>query len=180
MRISTFITVRMAVLAAVALTIVSAQETTDGCDLECETEKDNTMVSSTDGKPLCVKEEADFSDHILPDGDVLSFHADRMSPGGYHCVCAENWTGLKCRRKFEICSEVKEDNNHCYHNGKCENGQVDGFGNPKPFCDCNRAQDKNGTKHIGKYCVEPVVACTEARPIGKLFCLNDGDCKGDA
>jgi len=138
--------------------------------LECDSEH---------SKKTCSQGPADFEDFKLPENDILPMHEIKESAGGYHCDCKENWTGLKCRRKFQTCDiDGNGDNgDKCYHGGECIDGVLDQYGNEQLFCDCRRAGDRDGNKYVGKFCEIKATLCgDQPGEVGGNFCLNDGTC----
>jgi hypothetical protein len=135
-------------------------QTTGDCDLVC-------LFNTS-----CVPGEADFSDHPSIDGQPLDIHTDTISDNGYHCACPDGLTGLKCGLTYIGC---QNSDHQCYNGGECIPGVKDRFGNEQEFCDCTNAVDKNGIKHVGKYCEIPVP--TTCGDDDEVFCVNGGFCK---
>jgi hypothetical protein len=52
----------------------------------------------------CAAGDADFSNHVLPDGSVLDVH-DTVSSLGVHCDCPPEYTGLDCSVAVENCDD---------------------------------------------------------------------------
>eukprot|EP00543_Licmophora_paradoxa_P000281 CAMPEP_0202455188 /NCGR_PEP_ID=MMETSP1360-20130828/12780_1 /ASSEMBLY_ACC=CAM_ASM_000848 /TAXON_ID=515479 /ORGANISM="Licmophora paradoxa, Strain CCMP2313" /LENGTH=602 /DNA_ID=CAMNT_0049074709 /DNA_START=80 /DNA_END=1888 /DNA_ORIENTATION=+ len=123
----------------------------------------------------CAEGNAEFSDHPLKqNGDALDIHGE-VTRDGKHCSCLPGFTGLRCGRKYESCS----DKDHkCYHGGKCIMGLADIYGNDHLYCDCSQAIDEHGVQYVGKYCEIPATqSCDNSSDF--FFCVNGGYCKND-
>mmetsp|Transcript_7172 Transcript_7172/g.8621 ORF Transcript_7172/g.8621 Transcript_7172/m.8621 type:complete len:631 (+) Transcript_7172:59-1951(+) len=145
---------------------------------------DNTLqCDSVHSKGTCSPGPADFSDFVLPNKDILPMHEIKKSEKEYHCDCKENWTGLKCRRKFQSCDvdATGNDENKCYHGGECIDGVLDVYGNEQLFCNCRSAGDRDGNKYVGKFCEIQATLCGDIDGPVEFgdFCLNEGECTGD-
>ena len=151
----------IALLLAFLPAFIAAQNTTKPCDLTCH------------ANATCVRGFADFSNHSKhPNGQPFYFLNETLSPNGYHCACPEGFTGLHCGREYISCLA---SDHHCYNGGSCIPGSRDQFGNEQEFCDCGDAIDKEGIKHVGKYCEIPVP--TPCGDDDSVFCVNGGSCK---
>ena len=98
-----------------------------------------------------------------------------------HCVCPNNFFGIQCEHKLEICPG---GDHVCLHGSQCvvrnEGGST---GEVKYMCDCDAAFDSL-EKYAGKFCqYSSTDICTKnGQPgMGKAnfaFCVNNGQCKG--
>jgi hypothetical protein len=152
----------LSLCTVLVLACVASGATNGTCDLVCHS-------NST-----CVAGSANFSDHVLDDGQPMDIHKDVISPNGYHCACPEGLTGLSCGRDFIGC---EESDHECYYGGKCIPGLTDRYGNEQEFCDCRDAVDDMNLTYVGKYCEIPV-----PEPCGgdkSVFCVNGGTCRDD-
>jgi len=107
-----------------------------------------------------------------------------------HCACPPGWTGLLCQTKYESCSMRGNNEDRCYHGGKCVEEAFDDYGNPQLMCDCSTAMttlvEKEGgngsggtkqtvTKYVGKYCEHAMEQQCDTHNVDR-FCVNGGDC----
>ena len=98
-----------------------------------------------------------------------------------HCVCSNNFFGIQCEHKMEICPG---GDHVCLHGSQCvvrnEGGST---GEEKYMCDCDAAFDSL-EKYAGKFCqYSSTDICTKnGQPgMGKAnfaFCVNNGQCMG--
>lgn len=153
----------LAIWILVLVDIVAVAHGTQECDLECD----------PDQSLGCLSGPANFSDHLLPDGQPLSFHEVTASQNNMHCECLSDWTGLECKHKFTSCHDGAHN---CYNGGECVE-TTDILRNDIPSCDCKKAVDEEGVRYAGQYCEHPAVdVCDDRR---QVFCVNGGTCKTD-
>lgn len=143
-------------LVAGVATTANAQA--DSCPLTCE------------HGTVCELGSSDFSAHPKDINDQPFFFHRDVTREGWHCVCPDNFTGLRCARPYVEC----EGTGHfCYHGGKCIDG-LDDMVNPNHlFCDCSDA-DYGGHPYAGKYCEVEIIECDEEEG---SFCANRGECR---
>ena len=111
-------------------------------------------------------------------------------PQKQHCACPPGWTGLLCQTKYESCSIRGNNEDRCFHGGKCIEEAFDDFGNPQLMCDCSTAmstliENEGGsgssgtkqtvTKYVGKYCEHALEQQCDTQNVDR-FCVNGGDC----
>jgi Notch-like protein len=130
----------------------------------------DTSVQCAKQEITCATGPADFSDHPKDFfGEEFMFHRTKELEG-YHCVCPEGLTGLRCARPFEKC----DAGHFCYHGGEC----IPGMSSTDPndlFCDCQKAEH-NGDPYAGKFCEVQLQKCGSD---SEIFCARSGQCKPD-
>ena len=151
--------------------------TADACPLQCN------------NGSVCMVGASSFKDHPKETGNTPFTFQQQTSKDGWHCLCPEGWTGLRCNRSYNKCPVVRSssdtavtgdinDHHYCYHGGECIAGVTDGqhpdIDKSERFCDCSNAQH-NGIPYFGKYCdIEGAVQCG---PDSEQFCTAQGTCK---
>jgi hypothetical protein len=53
----------------------------------------------------CQEGQADFTEHILPDGSILEIHTTDIDGDDYHCGCTPGWTGIQCDVPVMSCAD---------------------------------------------------------------------------
>jgi len=181
----------MIVMVSTILPVVAAQGNNDDeerCTLNCPLDAPCTWSDV----PV-TEEEDDSQKRLLLRGQTPE-QQQRQLQRRQHCACPPGWTGLLCETKYESCSNRGGTNNddRCYHGGRCVEEAVDAFGNPQLMCDCSTAQSttviNNGgndgsstrpttniIRYVGKYCEHPMEEQCDAENPDR-FCVNGGDC----
>jgi hypothetical protein len=133
---------------------------------------DNCTVNCDQGSE-CKLGDADWGDQPKDINDVsFEFHKE-TNRDGWYCECPDEWTGIRCGRKYEMCEGTEH---YCYHGGKCIDGLNDKVQAEDLFCDCSDAQH-DGVPYVGKWCeVEGAQTCADDTDV---FCTNGGTCVGD-
>jgi len=98
-----------------------------------------------------------------------------------HCVCPNNFFGIQCEHKLEICPG---GDHVCLHGSECRaNNEGGSTGELHYTCDCDTAFNSLD-QYAGKFCqyTSTDICTNNGQPgIGKAkfaFCVNDGICKG--
>jgi len=87
-----------------------------------------------------------------------------------YCECSDDFDGPFCDIPKIACGD-----NHCFNGGSCIERLIDGT--TLYNCDCTTSYT-DSTSFAGRFCqYEATIFCKEDS--GHLFCVNDGDCKGD-
>ena len=90
---------------------------------------------------------------------------------GMHCVCPDEFTGIQCEVKVDICVQNKHA---CFNGGSCKPDESADFGYT---CDCNVGA--NDPAAIGEHCENlATTSCEANEKFSKhAFCTNGGECK---
>lgn len=139
-----------------------------------------------------VQGRADFSAFPTEeDGSPLSF-LQESNRQGFHCVCPEGFTGLRCGRPYEFCGSKFSSNNNrsngngginskhtslhvCFNHGKCIDGLEAVLPVDQQYCDCIEATFR-GKTYSGKYCEKAMLGVQTCDSEGSQFCIH-GECK---
>jgi len=117
----------------------------------------------------CIEDAPDYSDHQLPDGSFFEIHSGNNAA---HCACPVGFTGLSCDAGYKSCDG---STHKCYNGGECILGLLDIYDNEQLYCNCDRAQDDDGSRYVGKYCEQKSMTYCDLEDTAR-FCLNAGDC----